>query len=344
MPEISIIVPVYKAESYLSTCIDSILSQTFSDFEVILVDDGSPDNCLQICREYAARDNRISVIHQENQGQAAARNHALEQAKGQWICFVDSDDLIHPQMAELLYKAAVGSGAPISMCQMLEAAEPPDAFMQPRDERYEALRMDETALVRLFDSGDYPGWVACAKLIRKEIVEKHLFCPGRVYEDNEAVCHWVYEGKTMARISHQLYFYRSNPVSTTQQSFSLKRLDYLWALEQIIRFYTQVGYLELRKRFCDLYAETAAGYYHRAIQELNRPDVAKRIKRSVRDLIRKDRVPLTKTQMEILLDAMHPKLIRLYWPLEAGIRTLREKGLSELVRKAAQQLRKGDRI
>lgn len=343
MPEISIIVPVYKAEQYLPDCIDSILSQTFSDFELILVDDGSPDNCLAICQAYAARDSRISVIHQENQGQAAARNHALSRAKGQWVCFVDSDDLIHPQMVELLYRAAVDSGASISMCQMLEAVELPKDFSRPFDGRFDAVHMDEATLVSLFDAGAYPSWVACAKLIPREIVETHLFCPGRVYEDNEAVCRWVYEAKTVAQIPYRLYFYRSNPVSTTQQGFSLKKLDYLWALEQIIRFYTAIGYLELRGRFCDLYAEAAAGCYYRAMHELNRPDAAKNIKKSVRNLVRKEKIPLTKKQFETLLDAMHPKLIRFYWPLEAALRTLREKGMAELMRKAAEQLRRGDR-
>ena len=102
MPEISVIVPVYKAEAYLHACIDSILSQTFSGFELILVDDGSPDGCGAICDDYAARDSRVRVIHQENQGQAAARNHALAAAKGDWVCFVDSDDAVHPQMLERL--------------------------------------------------------------------------------------------------------------------------------------------------------------------------------------------------------------------------------------------------
>ena len=98
MPEISVIVPVYKAEAFLADCIDSILSQSFSDFEIILVDDGSPDNSGRICEDYAAKYEHIHVLHQENQGQAAARNHALTHAQGQWICYVDSDDLIHPRM------------------------------------------------------------------------------------------------------------------------------------------------------------------------------------------------------------------------------------------------------
>lgn len=342
MPEVSIIVPVYKAEAFLRECVDSILSQTFPDFEVILVDDGSPDRCPAICEEYAGEDSRVSVIHQENQGQAAARNHALAQAKGEWICFVDSDDRIHPQMVELLLHAARDSGAAVSMCRMLESQTLPPDFSLPRTGDYETLTMDEQTLVGLFDGGEYPGWVACAKLIRREIIETHLFCPGRVYEDNEAVCHWICAAGTVARIQRELYFYRTNPGSTTQSGFSPKRLDYLWALERIIRFYTEKGFFRLRERFCGLYAEAAAGCYCRAVADWNRPDIARQVKKDVRRLFGKEGIPLTKPQFEMLLDAMHPKLIRLYWPAEAVVRTLREKGPAELVRKIAGQLRKGD--
>lgn len=342
MPEISVIVPVYNAEPFLRCCVDSILNQTFSDLEVILVDDGSPDGCGSICDEYALRDSRVRVIHQENQGQAAARNHALAQSEGAWICFVDSDDLIHPQTVELLYHAAVDSGADISMCPMLEAEQLPDDFFRPREAAFEAVEMEEATLVRLFDRKDYPSWVACAKLIRREIVDTHLFCPGRVYEDNEAVCHWVCAAKTVARVPDELYFYRTNPSSTTQSGYSPRRMDYLWALEQIIRFYTEIGYYQLRQRFCDLYAEAAAGFYFRALSDWDRPDLARQIKKNLRQLFGKEKIPLTKSQFELLLDAMHPKLIRLYWPLEGAVRTLREKGLGAMLRKAAEQLGKGD--
>ena len=94
MPQISVIVPVYKVESYLPRCIDSILAQTFTDFELILVDDGSPDNCGVICDEYAARDNRIHVIHKENGGVSSARNAGIRLAGSDWITFVDSDDYL----------------------------------------------------------------------------------------------------------------------------------------------------------------------------------------------------------------------------------------------------------
>ncbi len=341
MPEISVIVPVYKAERFLAACIDSILAQTFSDLEILLVDDGSPDGCGAICDAYAAREPRITVLHQENQGQAAARNHAMKIAKGKWICFVDSDDWIHPQMMELLYDAVEKTGASISMCRMLEASDLPEDFEKPRQGKFEVLPMEEAHLVSLFDKGEYPSWVACAKLIRRELIEAYPFRVGRVYEDNEAVCRWVIGGKQLAMTVEALYFYRTNPISTTQSGFSLKKLDYLWALESIIRFYHGLGYAHLTQRFCGLYVEAAAGCHVRARRDLNRPDVARSIEKNVWKLFRKEKFPLTKEQFEQLLDAMHPKLIRLYWPLEASLRTLREQGIIGLAKKVLAQLRKG---
>ena len=96
MPQISVIVPVYKTEAYLRRCVDSILAQTFTDFELILVDDGSPDKCYAICEDYKAKDNRVSVIHKKNGGVSSARNAGLDAARGVFVTFVDSDDYVKP--------------------------------------------------------------------------------------------------------------------------------------------------------------------------------------------------------------------------------------------------------
>ena len=120
-PEISIIVPVYKVEKYLNECIDSILAQTFTDFELILVDDGSPDNCPALCDAAAAKDSRIRVIHKPNGGVSTARNAGLDAARGNWIGFVDSDDVIDKTYYEKLYRAAKQSGAEIAASNILYA-------------------------------------------------------------------------------------------------------------------------------------------------------------------------------------------------------------------------------
>lgn len=123
MPELSIIVPVYKVEKYLPRCIDSILAQTFGDFELILIDDGSPDGCGRICDEYAKKDKRIVVIHQKNMGVSAARNAGLDIARGRYIGFVDSDDWIEPQMYEAMMDAIRENGADMAVCGVRYADE-----------------------------------------------------------------------------------------------------------------------------------------------------------------------------------------------------------------------------
>ena len=102
-PKISIIIPVYKVEKYLSRCMDTILNQTLKDIEIILIDDGSPDNCPELCDEYAKQDNRVKVIHKNNEGLGFARNSGLEIATGEYVAFVDSDDYVKKSMFEELY-------------------------------------------------------------------------------------------------------------------------------------------------------------------------------------------------------------------------------------------------
>lgn len=343
MPKISVIVPVYRAESYLRDCVDSILSQTYENLEVFLVDDGSPDGCGAICDEYAKKDSRIRVIHQKNQGQAAARNHAIDQTTGQWLCFVDSDDLIHPQMVELLYMAAEQSGADVALCRMLEAAQLPEDFCKPRELTFDALEMQEETMVSLHDREAYPAWVACDKLVRTELVKQHLFHEGRVYEDNEAVCHWVCGAKKIARLPMELYFYRTNPESTTKSTFSLKKLDYLWALEQIIEYYDSIGYLQMKARFADRYVQALVNSCNGVRYTLEKPELVPQLEKQAVRFIRRQNLKLTAAQKEALLDVMHPKLIRIYWPVAGAVRTMKKTGITGLVRKIRKNLTRGDR-
>ena len=114
---ISVIIPVYRVEQYLRRCVDSVLAQTYSRIQVILVDDGSPDDCPAICDAYAAKDDRVQVIHQENAGLSGARNAGIEAAEGQYLAFVDSDDYLAPEFLECLYRACVDTGSDLSVCR-----------------------------------------------------------------------------------------------------------------------------------------------------------------------------------------------------------------------------------
>ena len=167
MPVISIIVPVYNVEQYLRRCVDSILAQTFTDFECILIDDGSPDNCPAICDEYAERDNRIIVIHQKNAGVSAARNAGLDLARGEWIGFVDSDDWCDPGMYEFLYKNAITNQVDISICGFRSIEK--NGVVIGSSKKYPAIVMDSSeGLLKLF-SPRYFGPFSWNKLVSKQL-------------------------------------------------------------------------------------------------------------------------------------------------------------------------------
>jgi hypothetical protein len=254
---------------------------------------------------------------------------------------VDSDDLIHPQMLELLYEAAMSGDAPISMCQMLEAETLPEDFCNPLESKFEVLTMDEQTLLRLHDADAYPAWVACAKLIRRDLVEAYPFREGRVFEDNEAVCRWVCGGKKLATMDHKLYFYRTNQGSTTKSSFSIKKLDYLWALESIIRYYSSLGFEQMRQRFLTRYVDAVVSSCNGLRYMLGQEAAVKDVEKQFRKFAGEQKLKLTQAQIEALLDATHPKLIKLYWPAAAAARILREQGISGMTKKITERIRKG---
>lgn len=247
MVTVSVIVPVYNVEKYLHRCVDSILAQTFTDFELILVDDGSPDNCGAICDEYARKDSRVRVIHQKNKGQAAARNRAVAEANGEWIHFVDSDDVIHPQMLEVLYSAVIENDANIGMCGAIEREEIPKTFFSIPNRHVKVCNIDEESMEDLLERGEHRYWVVWGKLIKKEIVQKIPFTEGRIYEDNAVVCQWLYEAGRVADVEDRLYFYFVNLKGTTKKGFSWKQLDRLWALRKQMHFFRKKKYTRMAR-------------------------------------------------------------------------------------------------
>lgn len=178
-PKISIIVPVYKVESYIRKCLDSIVGQTYQNLQIILVDDGSPDNCGKICDEYAARDSRIEVIHQENGGVSAARNAGLRLATGDYIGWVDSDDWIEPDMYEYLLENALKYQADIVVCSRVEHYRDKTLFKGWRN--LEVLNTEEA--LELLLKNDVLQNYLCDKLWRRELFENIVFPVGKTFED-----------------------------------------------------------------------------------------------------------------------------------------------------------------
>ena len=238
---ISVIIPVYKVEKYLCRCVDSVLEQTYTNMEIILVDDGSPDNCPVMCDEYARQDSRVKVIHQENAGLSGARNAGIDMAQGQWLAFVDSDDYLAADFLERLYQACVDTGSSLSVCR----------WEYVRGETIPEHGTGETRvytgremLVNLYVPDGAYFVVAWNKLYRKELFEDIRYPLGRIHED-EATTYRIYDKvKKAAYVDRSLYGYFVTPVSITR-GFNPKRMDWVTAVAERLDFFEQKGYTEL---------------------------------------------------------------------------------------------------
>lgn len=229
---VTIIIPVYKVEEYIDKSMESVLAQTYKDLEIILIDDGSPDNCGRICDEYAAKDPRIVVIHQENKGLSGARNAALDIMKGDALTFVDSDDTIDPHYVEYMVDDMEKYDADIVECQIVDV-------YSDREIRKDYLKeplvcTPEEALE--MDMGARGGAVsACAKLYKKHIFKKHRFKVGRIVEDAFALIDSMSQAEKIVIDPRSLYYYYHRSDSITTLKFNERSLDTLKAYRQNLK-------------------------------------------------------------------------------------------------------------
>ena len=226
---ISVIVPVYRVEKYLPACIDSILNQTFTDFELILVDDGSPDRCPEICDEVARRDARVRVIHQANAGLSAARNAGIEIAHGEWLGFVDSDDYIAPQFYEKLYQTAQRTDADCVMCSVQNVDESgkliDSALMRVADE----VKTGQEVLQKIGRDDVTPYLTAWNKLYRRKLFNTLRYPSGRQNEDVFVFAELFCQVQRAVCVAEPLYFYRKRIGSIMNSVVTLRNLDEMWA-------------------------------------------------------------------------------------------------------------------
>lgn len=235
MANISVIVPVYKVEAFLNRCVDSILAQTYKDFEVVLVDDGSPDTCGTLCDAYAERDNRIHVIHQENGGLSAARNSGIDWAfansNSRWLAFVDSDDWVHPDFLKVLYETAEQTLCKISACDFIrtESGDFPEQSYQP------GIRVSSGEYYcGTFHRGETA--VAWNKLYHKSLF-KHLRYPvGKLHEDEFTSYQAIYQAEYVGVSEMVLYAYYQNADGIMKSSWTPRKMHSLEAFEQQIAF------------------------------------------------------------------------------------------------------------
>lgn len=218
MPKVSIIIPVYKVEKYLPDCLNSVLSQTFQDWEAICVNDGSPDNCDKILAKYTKKDKRIKVITQENQGVSVARNNGLKQAKGEYICFLDGDDALAPTFLEKMYTQIDSAKADIISC---------DFQKTPCTNKNKQKNSQKQIYNNVFDCflRGKPKIISSiwAKLFKKTILKGLSFPKGvAIGEDLVFLYQTLFQAKKAVYLPEKLYFYRTREESATKTTFSEK--------------------------------------------------------------------------------------------------------------------------
>ncbi len=238
LPTVTVIVPVYKVEPYLRNCLNSLLNQTFKNWEAILVDDGSPDQCGLICDEYASQDNRFRVIHKKNGGQSSARNLALPISNGDYICFLDSDDFLSENALEELIALAHRYQADIVQCNYIRG----DKTIFPEiSDKIEIKILDNHDVFTQFVAKIIP-W---GKLYKKEVIGDIPFPEGIINEDDFTTWKFYYNAKTIVVTSEPLYYYTINPNSTMANQQRKPNLNYFNAYRERIAFFEQVGERDL---------------------------------------------------------------------------------------------------
>lgn len=232
LPLISIIVPVYKVEAYLDRCLTSLTAQTYENLQILLVDDGSPDNSGSLCDAWAEKDSRITVIHQENKGGGAARNAALDAAAGELLAFVDSDDYIDPDMYAHLH-SLLQQGADIAECGYVETPDDGAALGGGSREPVFCTRQEALALHIRDEHFRQLIW---NKLYRRHVAEGIRFPVGTKIDDEYYTWQLLTRAEKLVRSEYIGYAYRQQPDSVMHGTFSLKRVQSLDAKQQRLAY------------------------------------------------------------------------------------------------------------
>ena len=313
MALISVIVPVYQVEAYINRCLDSLKAQTFSDFEAILVDDGSKDRSGEICEDYARRDPRFIVFHQENQGQSVARNFAMDwvyaNSESTHISFVDSDDWVHPRYLELLYKAAAAFGANVSQCLHLETdgtASEPDVGADMQE-----ISTEE----------QYTRWYSAffwGKLFARACLEHIRFPEGQIYEDVAIWYKILFAEEKIGLVKETLYYYYINTSSTVRSSWKPARLAQVTAWDEQILYIekneSSAVLKEALRRYCGVIkGQTADVQASDKVSAAGKKKYLRLLRKKLRGILRHYETELK--QLKIYSDyysLAYPLRIRLY--------------------------------
>lgn len=285
MCNLSIIVPVYNVEQYLDNCINSILNQTYRNFELILIDDGSPDKSAEICDKYRLLDNRIKVIHKKNGGLSSARNAGLEIATGKYIGFVDSDDWINKDMYDKMLNLAEKNEADIVQCEYLEVYDN-KIIMQPKENSEFEVSNKFDALEKIINFGQehVNGVVSWNKIYKSYLFNDIRFPIGKLNEDEFTTYKLVHKSEKIIFLKEKLYYYRQTPNSIMNKKFNVRRVDLLEAIKELVIFLRDNEYTEFYELGLIRYEKLLVQFYFKCQELINdNSDILKTISSSYKD-------------------------------------------------------------
>lgn len=240
MARIAVIVPVYNVENYIERCIDSILNQSFDDFKLILVNDGSTDRSYEICKEYAISDRRIKLINQENMGLSMARNNALEYSSERYLTFIDSDDYIHRDFLKILLENLIDNSADISVADHQKVYQSERTEHEEKENTIRVLSNIQ-AVEQVVKDNDENMIVAWGKLYKRELFEDIRYPRGKYHEDEFVTYKLYYKAETIVKTKAKLHYYTQRDESITGDKYSLKRLEKLEGLREAVEFFREKG-------------------------------------------------------------------------------------------------------
>lgn len=272
LPLISVIMPAYNVQDFVKDAIESVLNQTYQNIEFLIIDDGSTDDTNKICCDYIAQDNRISLVSQKNAGAAAARNHGIGLAKGEYLLFMDSDDTMHPQALEILYKLVLENNVRLSMVNFIEVKAPykewDDVQQADKVELYSQEKMMdilcsgvENLKLRLLLT------VPWCKLYHRSLLEGLFYPEGTICEDEFMINDIVSKCDKMAYLSLPMYGYLVHTGSVMHVKFDRKRLASMRAFEARIECARNLGFDRCENKMIKIFIKDHIGNYCRAYSE-----------------------------------------------------------------------------
>lgn len=321
MPLISIIVPVYNVEQYLERCVRSILTQSFSDFELILVDDGSPDNCGILCDQYAQEDSRVKVIHQNNAGLSAARNAGLDwfysNSDSKWICFVDSDDWLYINFLQAMFHCANSNDADTVISEFIRTSGE-EPIIEESSLKGKIINIED-----FYINHNVTATIACGKLYCRKSFENVRYPVGKIHEDEYVTYKILFECNKVTYIDQPLYFYYQNPEGIMNRKWNPKRLDAVQAYEE------QIDYFKKKKRVHVYLVKRYIYYLYDMLNKLNDNSEYKEY-----TMVLKSKLSRTLLKYKKIVDwetvpyaaeLCFPRYMRVYWFVNIQLNKIRKK-------------------